>query len=208
MGDMTSHLAWYIARSSGLVGWALLTASVILGLALSTRAGVAGRRPRPAWTLDLHRYLGGLAAIFTAVHVAGIVGDTYVGFGPADVLVPLASAWHPVAVAWGVVAMYLLVAVEATSLARKRLPRKVWRLVHFASFPLFLSATLHAVTAGTDTGTWVFEGVAVAASTLIAGLTVLRIRQATAPPAPGRPGPGPRVPAGPDAGRDLVRTGP
>ena len=41
---MTS-LWWYIARSSGLVAWALLALSVLWGLALSTRA--LGARPRP-----------------------------------------------------------------------------------------------------------------------------------------------------------------
>jgi DMSO/TMAO reductase YedYZ heme-binding membrane subunit len=170
-------LPWYIARASGLVGWALLTASVIWGLAISTKAKPMGRRPRPAWMLDLHRYLGGLATIFTAVHVAGIVADTYVSFDLASVLVPFASSWRPVAVGWGVVGMYLLAAVELTSLARKRLPRKVWRATHFASFPLFISATAHAVTDGTDTGAVVFEMIAAVSVSVIGGLTALRIDQ-------------------------------
>jgi len=34
-----------------------------------------------------------------------------VHFGPAQLLIPLASAWRPGAVAWGIVAFYLLVAV-------------------------------------------------------------------------------------------------
>ena len=67
-------------------------------------------RVTPAWVLDLHRFLGGLATVFVCVHVAAVVFDSYVAFGLADVLVPLASSWHPVAVAWGVVALYLLLA--------------------------------------------------------------------------------------------------
>src|SRR4051812_12429811 len=136
-----SSISWYIARSAGLMAWALLTASVLWGLAMSTKAKAFGHRPRPNWMLDLHRYLGGLAAVFTTVHVLTIIADSYVHFGLADILVPLASGWRPLAVAWGVVAMYLLLAVELTSLARKQLPKRVWRAVHFASFPLFLSAT-------------------------------------------------------------------
>src|ERR1700682_5890473 len=127
-----SHLWWYTARAAGLVAWALLTASVVWGLALSTH--VLGRKPRPVWLLDLHRALGGLAVIFTGIHVVGIMLDSYVHFGLSEVLVPLASAWHPVAVAWGIVAFYLLTAVEVTSLARRRLPNRFWRRVHFASF--------------------------------------------------------------------------
>ena len=99
----------------------------------------------PGWLLSIHRYLGGLASIFVIVHVFGIVADTYVHFGLVDVLVPLASSWHPVAVAWGVVAMWLLVAVEITSLARASMPRAVWRWVHMSSYPLFLLALTFAL---------------------------------------------------------------
>ena len=54
------------------------------------------------------------------------------------------------AVAWGVVAGYLLLAVELTSLARARLPKRAWRRVHTASFVLFVMATVHGLSAGTD----------------------------------------------------------
>ena len=61
---MTSQITWYAARASGIVAWALAAASVVWGLALSTRA--LGRTPRPAWLFDLHRFLGGIALAFTA----------------------------------------------------------------------------------------------------------------------------------------------
>jgi DMSO/TMAO reductase YedYZ heme-binding membrane subunit len=115
------------------------------------------------------------------------------------VLVPFASSWRPAAIAWGVVGLYLLLAVELTSLAKTRLPKKAWRAVHFASFPLFLTATAHALTAGTDTGTWMFEGTVVVAVVAIAALTGLRIEQASSPPALPRPAPAPR-----DAARERV----
>src|SRR4051794_39823375 len=191
---MSQALPWYVARSAGLLSWALLTASVVWGLALSGKAKVFGRKPRPNWTLDLHRFLGGLATIFVVVHVAAILADTYIGFGLTSVLVPLASSWRPGAVAWGVAGLYLLLAVELTSLARARLPRKAWRAVHFASFPLFLFATMHAFTAGTDTGSALFVAVAVVAILAIAALTAVRVRQATRParvPPPSRPAPVP-----------------
>ena len=95
--------------------------------------------------------LGALALVFTGVHVGAILSDTYVHFGLVDVLVPFTSSWHPGAVAWGVVALYLLVAVECTSLLRARIPQTLWRRVHYASFPLFVMATVHGLTAGTDT---------------------------------------------------------
>ena len=181
-----ASLPWYIARSAGLLAWALLTASVLWGLALSTK--ILGRRPRPNWLLDLHRFLGGLAAIFTVVHIVGVLLDNYVPFGLLNVLVPFTGTWRPGAVAWGIAGLYLLAAVELTSLARARLPKRVWRAIHVASFPLFLTATVHAFTAGTDAHTWVFEVCAVLAVSAVAGLTAARIAKdvGVASPAAGR----------------------
>lgn len=176
---MDSHLIWYVARASGIVTWCLLAASVLWGLALSTRA--LGRRPRPAWLLDLHRYLGGLAVVFLGIHVGSILLDTYVHFGLVEVLVPFTGSWHPDAVAWGIASLYLLVAIEVTSLLRPRLPRSVWRATHYAAFPLLGLATLHALTAGTDRHTLVMRYGMLAVCGVALGLTALRVVKSSAP---------------------------
>ncbi|MGI9622761.1 MAG: ferric reductase-like transmembrane domain-containing protein, partial [Acidimicrobiales bacterium] len=132
-------LTWYVARSGGIVAWVLLAAGIVLGLLLSSR--LLGRKASPAWILSVHRYLGGLAVIFTGIHVAAIMLDDFVDFGLVEVLVPMASSWRPGAVAWGIVAMYLIVAIELTSFAMKRLPKGLWRGVHWTSAPLFVVAT-------------------------------------------------------------------
>lgn len=159
---MNQQLWWFVARASGLTGWVLCTLAIVWGLALSTR--LLGKRPTPAWLLDLHRFLGALATIFAVVHVAALVADGYVHFGVTDVLVPLASSWKPGPVAWGIAGFYLLLAVELTSLARRRLPARLWRLVHTASLPLWAFSTAHLLTAGTDAGN-AAVGVAVLLST-------------------------------------------
>jgi predicted lysophospholipase L1 biosynthesis ABC-type transport system permease subunit len=169
---MSGPLPWYVARAAGLVSWGLLTAATMWGLALSTK--VFGRRPRPNWLLDLHRMLGGLALVFTGVHVGAILLDTYVHFGLTSVVVPFASAWHPLAVAWGVVALYLLLAVEITSLLRSRISNRAWRGVHYTSFGLFVTATIHGLAAGTDTTREV--AVLVAAAAGLAFLIMVALR--------------------------------
>jgi predicted lysophospholipase L1 biosynthesis ABC-type transport system permease subunit len=154
-----------------------------------------GKRPRPNWLLDLHRMLGGLALVFTAVHVGAILLDTYVHFGLVEVLVPFASKWHPVAVAWGIVAMYLLVAVEVTSLLRSRLSKSLWRKVHYASFPLFVSATVHGLTAGTDRARHIVIWIAAGAAFVFMIMTTIRVAwSVTEQPQPERIS-RPRVPA-------------
>ena len=170
-----SQLWWYTARAGGIMAWALMAASVLWGLALSTK--VLRGRPRPNWILDLHRFLGGLALIFTAVHVVAIVFDSYVHFGLVQVLVPFTGTWHPAAVAWGIVGLYLLAAVEITSLLRSRLPKRVWRATHVLSFPLFAVTTVHALTAGTDRHTVALRTLIIGAVLNVTALTWVRVRR-------------------------------
>jgi predicted ferric reductase len=181
---MTTQVWWHAARATGIIGWALLTAAVIWGLLLSTR--LARGRPTPAWLLDMHRFLGGAAVIFTLLHLAGLVADTYVHFGLADLLVPYASSWRPGAVALGVVSLYLVVAVELTSLLMRRIPRRAWRGVHLTSFVLFWSATFHFILAGTDAGhPLAMLGINLAAATVVF-LTLVRILSPRGYPRPER----------------------
>ncbi len=171
---MKSQLWWYTARAGGIVAWALLAVTVVWGLLLSSR--LLGRRISGPKLLDLHRYLGGLAVVFTGVHLVGLVLDSFVDFGIVDLLVPMASSHEPGAVAWGVVAMYLLVAVEITSLLRRRVGERVWRSVHYLSFGTFAAGTVHAlVLPGTDIenpAIWWPSAVAAAA---VVGLAVARV---------------------------------
>jgi len=143
-----SQIPWYAARASGVVAWALILLTCVWGLMLATR--VLGRKAPPAWLLSLHRYLGALALVFVGVHVGALLLDTYTSFGPVDLLVPFATSWHPLAVAWGIVGMYLLVAIEVTSLLRHKLSNKVWHAIHLLSYFLLGMVTIHFVTAGTD----------------------------------------------------------
>jgi len=147
---MNEHIWWYVARSCGVVAWALGTASVVWGMALSSRA--LGRRPRAPWLLDLHRFLGGLTVLFVFAHMAALIADSYVHFTLLDVLVPFAASWKPGAVAWGVVAFYILIAVEVTSLLRSRLSKKTWRAVHLSSYGVYVLSSIHFLAAGSDAG--------------------------------------------------------
>src|SRR3954471_13936715 len=148
---MTNEMCWYVSRSCGIVARVLLVASVLWGLLLSSKG--FRRSVSPAWVLDLHRHLGGLAVVFLALHLAGLSEDRFIHFGLTELFVPMTSQWRPGAVAWGVAGLYLLLAVEVTSLARRRLPAKVWRWTHGLSLPLFAISTVHLFTAGTDART-------------------------------------------------------
>lgn len=165
-------LWWYLARATGLVAWALAVASVLIGLALATRA--LGARPKAPWLLALHRWVGGLTVLFTVAHVGAIVGDSFVHFGTADVLVPLASSWRPIPVAWGVVAAWCLVAVELTSLQMRRLPKATWHAIHLTSYLVAVLATVHGLTAGADSANPLFTWGAIGATAAMAFFAAYR----------------------------------
>jgi predicted ferric reductase len=167
-----SQTWWYVARSGGIVAWALTALAVIVGLQLSTRLV---RRAQPAWLLDVHRFLGGLAVAFLGVHLLGLAVDDFIGFGVNDFLVPFASVYKPVPVGLGVIAMYIILAVELTSLAMRSLPRRAWHAVHLSSYGLFAIATIHGLTAGSDRHNAVFQWACLLTTGLVLMMTLVRI---------------------------------
>lgn len=170
---MTTKLTWYVARAGGLVAWATCTASIVWGLLLSTR--LVRRKGVPAWLLDLHRFLGALTIVFTLVHMAGLYFDKYVPFGPRELLVPMASPWRPGAVAWGIVAFYVLLAIGVTSLLMRRIKRSWWHAVHLTSFGLFVTATVHGFTAGADRTNLLVVWLALVGALTVTFLVVVRL---------------------------------
>jgi predicted ferric reductase len=186
---VSSQTWWYTARAGGIVAWALASLAVVSGLQLSTRLV---RKPAPNWVLDVHRFLGGLTVVFVGVHIVGLVGDQFVAFGPAEILVPFVSSFKPAAVALGVVGMYLLLAIEITSLLMRRIPRRTWHAVHLCSFVLFAVATVHGVLAGTDRHNALLQWAYLLTAALVLGMTLVRIwsprraRQSTSRAAAGR----------------------
>lgn len=177
---MHGHLWWFVDRAAGMTSWTLLALSTGFGVATATR--VVGNRGSAAWTLALHRFLGALAIAFLGVHVVGVVASSYVDISLAGALVPFATDWHPGAMAWGIVALWLLVAVEATSLVRQRIPQSLWRWVHLSSYVLFFGSTVHLLMAGSDASThWLRLG-AVAATGVIAFLTIAAAMEGSTAP--------------------------
>src|SRR6476661_4076459 len=146
---MTTALpvAWLVARAAGLVAFGLLTLSVWLGLAMSTR--VLG----PKWAkqlLGLHRTLAWTGLAMIGLHIGAILLDPVLHFGVLGALVPGAAPWRPGAVAMGVVAGWLTLALAASFNARRWIGQKGWRRLHYATFVAFWLALGHALLVGTD----------------------------------------------------------
>lgn len=170
---MNPHIWWYLSRASGMVAWLTLSASVLWGIVLTT--DLFPRRRRAVWLLDMHRWLAGLTIVFISVHLATLVADGSVQFGLRELVVPFASKWRPTAIALGVVAVWLLVAVELTALAMKRLSKKWWRAVHIASYGVFWLVSIHGALAGTDASRALYTVPSIAALAAIVFAVCYRI---------------------------------
>ncbi len=140
-------IAWLIARAAGLVAFGLLTLSVWLGLAMSTR--LLGPK-RAKSLLGLHRTLAWTGLAMVGLHVVALLLDPTLHFSALSALVPFAAPWKPGAVALGVVAGWLGLALAASFRMRKWIGQKGWRRLHYASFAAFALALGHALLVGTD----------------------------------------------------------
>ena len=145
---MATQILWFATRGSGIVSLILFSAVACLGL-LSVARTQAAWWPR-FLTVELHRTLALLSVAFLAVHIVTAVFDPFTHLGVAAALVPLASAYRPLPVAFGVVSVYLVAAVIVTSLLRDRIGHRVWRAIHWSSYASWPLAVEHTLTAGSD----------------------------------------------------------
>jgi len=143
-----SQLPWYVTRAAAITAYVLLTGSMLLGLSMSSKSQ-AGPLDR-ADAFALHEFLSWLAWGFVGLHVAALLVDSFQPFSLVDVLVPFASPYRTGAVALGVIGLYLMAVLVTSFYLRARIGHRAWRTIHFASFLLFVLATLRGLFAGSS----------------------------------------------------------
>lgn len=152
MAGPTPRAFWYLSRASALVGFVLLWLSVVMGLLMSNR--LARLWPGGPLAFDLHAFTSLLGLTFAVFHALILLGDRYVAYSLASLLVPFASAaYRPVWIGLGQAALYLLVLVTASFYVRRFIGQRTWRQIHFLTFVVFVLVLAHGVTSGTETGT-------------------------------------------------------
>jgi methionine sulfoxide reductase heme-binding subunit len=163
---------WYLTRASGTTALILLTLSVVLGV-IDVERYTTPRMPR--FVIDgMHRTVSLLAVVFLIIHIVTAVLDTFASIPLIDAIVPFAGTYRPLWLGLGATSFDLMLAVVITSLARRRLGYRTWRITHWlasASWPL---ALLHGLGTGSDIKTtWM---VAISGGCLAAVLIAVFIR--------------------------------
>ncbi len=139
---------WLLARASGLTAYGLLTASVLAGLVLKSRP--FGRALKPGSVTDMHRFLALLGLGMLGLHGVTLVLDRTVHMPLSGLFVPGASPYRTAAVAAGVVGAELMTLIYLSFLLRPWIGGRNWRRLHWATYLVFLLATVHGFASGTD----------------------------------------------------------
>lgn len=153
MSTIWQSVSWDIARAGGFTAYILLTLAVVVGLALSTQFQSSSRWPR-LLNSELHNFLTLASAIFLGVHVLAVWIDPYTHFGLNEILIPLASHYRAEWLAFGIVALYLGIAIGISTWLRPHIGYKWWRRLHVLTLGIFVLAAIHGIGSGSDTQTW------------------------------------------------------
>ncbi len=167
------NVTWFILRGSGIVAFALLSASLLWGLMVSTK--VFGRAIKAKGLQWLHESIGIAAVLATAVHLVSLSMDEYIDFTWLDILVPGFTDWRPLAAALGGVAFWSLLVVTMSFYVKRWIGQNAWRSIHYLSFGTFVSALLHGIFSGTDTGNPWVAGLYFGSTILVVMFTAIRI---------------------------------
>jgi DMSO/TMAO reductase YedYZ heme-binding membrane subunit len=142
-------ITWIVLRAAGVGAYLMLFASVAWGLIATT--SIVGRRLAKPSAVAIHQFIATVAVVLLGVHIAGLLVDRFMPFGILDVLIPMHGAFKPVAVSFGIVAMYAALVVLVSSWLRKPLGTRWWRRLHLLAVPAFGLSMVHGAFAGTDT---------------------------------------------------------
>jgi sulfoxide reductase heme-binding subunit YedZ len=144
------HAWWLASRASGIVAMILITASVFIGLTLSTRLLKGPGLSR--WLAAAHEQaaLAGLVAI--GLHGVTLLGDPFLRAGVIDIAVPFAGDFKRFWVGVGLTGGYLAAIAGLTFYARRWIGVARWRKLHRLTIVAYALSVGHTIGAGTDFG--------------------------------------------------------
>ena len=178
-----------VSRASGIIAVALVSLSVLIGLAMAARV-VPPARKRGA--VALHEVMATVALAAIAVHGAALLGDRWLRPGVAGITIPFVLGYRPGFTAAGIVAGYVALLLGPSFYARRRLGTRTWRRLHRATPLVWVLAAVHTLGSGSDAGTLWLRLVVLAPVVPATYLLVLRVfgtgrRSPARPPSRARP---------------------
>jgi sulfoxide reductase heme-binding subunit YedZ len=195
--DAPSNYVWWLAgRSAGVVALLLLTASVIVGLAMAARV------LPPRWRREgvhVHQHLSLLALGAIGAHGILLAADPWLKAGVTGITVPFALAYRPLWTGVGIIGGYLAAMFVLSFYVRRRIGGRLWRRLHRFTVIAYVLSLAHSLGAGTDASIPLVRYAMLASALPVVGLLALRVasqrrpaRPAPRPASDSRPAPSPR----------------
>ena len=143
---------WFLARGSAIAAYWLLWLSVCMGVGITNKMVQTWPGVPPAY--EVHQYTSLLGLGFSLFHGLILMGDKYMNFSLAQVLVPFTSQnYKPAWVGFGQMAFYIWAVIVVSFYVKKRTGKKTWRLIHYLGFVCFIAVMAHGIMSGTDAST-------------------------------------------------------
>lgn len=150
---------WYVIRASGFVAAGLLILLMLSGIGQVTGLTYRFLEPVRAWTV--HKAMAFALCVAIALHAGFLLLDHFVHFSLVQITVPFQSSYSNGTKVWGIalgslgvtlgiLAMYGVAVIVASSLGLINRKKKAWRSLHYTSYFVVLAVFVHALYTGTD----------------------------------------------------------
>jgi len=144
--NVAPHLFWITSRAAGGAALLLASASVAVGLMMSSKWRDSNRRDLRA----IHEALSLTTLAMVTLHGIALLGDSYLNPGPGGIAIPFIGSYRPLWTALGILAGYGLAALGLTYYLRERIGAARWRRLHRLTAAFWLLAIAHTVGSGSD----------------------------------------------------------
>lgn len=175
-----SHLfpVWYTTRAAGITSYLLLFLSLVSGMLIGLK--VIPTRARPMLTF-IHTTGGWFGFLFGTLHGLILLDDQYVGYSISDIFIPFTARTDAFLNGMGTISLYCLLLVMISSDLIKKIGRRVWKAIHFITFPCFVMAMYHGMALGSDTSTSWMKMIYLSTGVIVFSLLTLRIMKRNKP---------------------------
>ncbi len=173
---LPTKLAWQFSRTTAIIGYLLLSVSMIWGLVLSSKI-TKELTPAPA-VLVIHNAISWAALCLAAIHPVSLLFDNYYTYNIFHLLIPFIGPYRPLWVGLGVIALYGLLLTTLSFKWKTKIGHKAWKRIHLLTFPTYVLVTIHGLMAGTDSPiTVVMYGLSFAAVLFLTNYRLLSARK-------------------------------
>jgi sulfoxide reductase heme-binding subunit YedZ len=146
--NVAPHLFWITSRAAGAAAMLLASASVAVGLMMSSKRKDSNKRDLRA----IHEALSLITLAMVALHGLSLLGDGFFHPGLSGIAIPFVGSYRPIWTGIGIIAGYGLAVLGLTYYLRDRIGAARWRRLHRLTAVFWVLAIAHTVGAGSDTG--------------------------------------------------------